>query len=51
MIGFVTWPPFILSIDDAKRWPCDKANHVFVRVPLNDYSCYKDFCWHSKIKR
>ena len=25
MIGFVTWPPFVLS--SFIRWPSDKANH------------------------
>ena len=50
IIGFVTWPPFILSNDDAKRWPSDKANHIcentlemIVAILLS----YKAFCWHS----
>ena len=27
MIGFVTWPPYKIKDDSAKRWPSDKANH------------------------
>ena len=26
MIGFVTWPPFIIVYRYEKRWPSDKAN-------------------------
>ena len=28
MIGFVTWPPFIIVYRYEKRWPSDKANHT-----------------------
>ena len=28
MIGFVTWPPFIIVYRSEKRWPSDKANHT-----------------------
>ena len=28
MIGFVTWPPFFITINYYKRWPSDKANHT-----------------------
>ena len=28
MIGFVTWPPFLVPINYYKRWPSDKANHI-----------------------
>ena len=34
MIGFVTWPPFMLSCAvGTKGWPSDQANHInFMKI-------------------
>ena len=50
MIGFVTWPPFIIVYRYEKRWPSDKANHTRENMLCHSRSHLSNFLASADIK-